>query len=317
MGPTGAGKTDIAIELTKYFPCDIISVDSAMIYRGMDIGTAKPSKKILAITPHQLIDICEPNETYSAAQFCHDAHQSIKNTIQNNRIPLLVGGTMLYFRALQQGLSQLPTADPATREKILNEAQLVGWNVLHDQLKKIDPIAGKRIHPNDPQRLQRALEIYELTGQTPSDLYNKKNHPIFPYPIINTVLAPSNREILRDRIATRFHQMLLQRFIEEASRLYQRGDLNLNMPSIRAVGYRQAWQYLNSELTYNEMVERSIIATRQLAKRQLTWLRTWPNCEWFDSLDEKGIDKIKEYISAKLSYISLLPKGEKVSRSDE
>ena len=297
IAPTAAGKTEIAVALIKHFPCDIISVDSAMIYRGMTIGTAKPSKEILAIAPHKLIDICEPNETYSAAQFCHDAYQAIEDIIQQQRIPLLVGGTMLYFRALQQGLSQLPTANPIIREKILNEAQLYGWDILHNRLKKIDPAAAKRIHPNDPQRLQRALEIIELTGQTPSDIYAKKNHINFPFPVINIVVSPSNRDVLHERIAVRFHQMLSQGFIDEVTHLRERGDLNLNMPAMRAVGYRQVWEYLEGKLTYDEMVDRGIIATRQLAKRQLTWLRAWPNCTWFDSLEQNVFDKISEHIS--------------------
>lgn len=306
MGPTAAGKTDIAIELTQYYPCDIISVDSAMIYRSMNIGTAKPSKEILAITPHRLIDICEPNEIYSAAQFCHNAYQEIEKIFLHKRTPLLVGGTMLYFRALQKGLSQLPTADPMIREKILNEAQLLGWNVLYDRLKKIDPNIATRIHPNDPQRLQRALEIYELTGQAPSDIYSKNNHSPFPYPIINIVLAPHNRNVLHERIATRFKQMLSQGFIEEVSHLRERGDLNLNLPSMRAVGYRQVWEYLDGKLTYDQMVERGIIATRQLAKRQLTWLRAWPDCVWFDSLDKDVLMKIRNHLD---SY--LITKGAK------
>ncbi len=309
MGPTAAGKTDIAVELTQYYPCDIISVDSAMIYRGMNIGSAKPSKEILDIAPHRLINICEPNEIYSAAQFCQHAYREIEDIIQHKRIPLLVGGTMLYFRALQKGLSHLPTADPIIRKKILTEAQLLGWDILHDRLKKIDPITAKKIHPNDPQRLQRALEIYELTGQAPSDIYAKNNHSAFPYPIISIVLAPSNRDVLHERIATRFHQMLSQGFIEEVSHLRESSDLNLNLPSMRAVGYRQVWEYLDDKLTYAEMVERGIIATRQLAKRQLTWLRAWPDCIWFDSLEANVIEKIKKHLD---NYF--LSKGEMASR---
>lgn len=300
MGPTAAGKTDIAVELTQCYPCDIISVDSAMIYRGMNIGSAKPSKEILDIAPHRLIDICEPNEIYSAAQFCQNAYKEIGEIIQQKRIPLLVGGTMLYFRALQKGLSELPTADPFIREKIISEAQLLGWDVLHDRLRKIDPITANKIHPNDPQRLQRALEIYELTGQAPSDHYSKNNHSAFPYPIINIVLAPSNRDVLHERIATRFQQMLSQGFIEEVSHLRERSDLNLNLPSMRAVGYRQVWEYLDGKMTYAEMVNRGIIATRQLAKRQLTWLRAWPECTWFDSLDTNVTEKIRKHLDSYL-----------------
>ncbi len=296
MGPTASGKTDVAIKLTQIFPIDIISVDSAMIYRGMDIGTAKPNNSILANAPHRLTDICDPHENYSAAQFCEDAYNEITSIFNTKRIPLLVGGTMMYFKALQQGLSPLPTADDAIRQKILAEAQQLGWVALHDKLKKIDPESAKRIHPNDPQRLQRALEIYEITQQKPSEIYAQQNKSIFPYKMINIILAPSDRDILRERIATRFHNMLQQGFIEEVVRLRARDDLNLNMPSMRAVGYRQVWEYLDGKLTYDEMVERGIIATRQLAKRQLTWLRNWPNAQWFDSLDEDVFEKIKDYI---------------------
>lgn len=300
MGPTASGKTDIAVKLTEIYPMDIISVDSAMIYRGMDIGTAKPHQDILTHAPHQLINICDPTENYSAAQFCKDAYIEIANIFNKNRIPLFVGGTMLYFKALQQGLSPLPSADNEIRQKILQEAEQIGWVALHDRLKEIDPDSAKRIHPNDPQRLQRALEIYEITHQKPSAIYADQNKSIFPYRMINIILAPSHREILRERIATRFHNMLQQGFIEEVMQLRARGDLNLNMPSMRAVGYKQVWEYLDGKFTYDEMIEKGIIATRQLAKRQLTWLRTWPDAQWFDSLDEEVFDKINHYIRCRI-----------------
>lgn len=296
MGPTAAGKTDIAVKLTDIYPMDIISVDSAMIYRGMDIGTAKPPQNILTHSPHRLINICDPNENYSAAQFCNDAYIEIANIFKLKRIPLLVGGTMMYFKALQQGLSPLPSADDNIRQKILQEAEQLGWIALHKKLKEIDPDSAKRIHPNDPQRLQRALEIYEITQQKPSVIYAEKNKSSFPYRMINIILAPDDREILRERIATRFHNMLQQGFIDEVLQLRARGDLNLNMPSMRSVGYRQVWEYLDGHFTYEEMIEKGIIATRQLAKRQLTWLRTWPDAQWFDSLDEEVFDKINKYI---------------------
>lgn len=296
MGPTASGKTDIAVKLTDIYPMDIISVDSAMIYRGMDIGTAKPPQDILTLAPHRLINICDPNENYSAAQFCNDAYIEIANIFKLKRIPLLVGGTMMYFKALQQGLSPLPSADDNIRQKILQEAEQLGWIALHEKLKEIDPDSAKRIHPNDPQRLQRALEIYEITQQKPSVIYAEKNKSSFPYRMINIILAPDDREILRERIATRFHNMLQRGFIDEVLQLRARGDLNLNMPSMRSVGYRQVWEYLDGQLTYEEMIEKGIIATRQLAKRQLTWLRTWPDAQWFDSLDEEVFDKINKYI---------------------
>lgn len=292
MGPTASGKTDIAIALSQIIPCSIISVDSALIYRDMNIGTAKPDAKILAQFPHRLINICDPSESYSAARFVKDAVHEIKNIHAEDKIPLLVGGTMLYFRALQQGLSPLPAANVEIRQKILTEAEQLGWPALHKKLQEIDPQSALRIHQNDPQRLQRALEIYEITGQAPSALYALENENNLNYRLLNIIVAPSDRTILHQRIAIRFQHMLEQGFIDEVAALRSRGDLNINMPSMRAVGYRQVWEYLEGQLNYAEMVERGIIATRQLAKRQLTWLRSWKNAEWFDSLDDVVVEKI-------------------------
>jgi len=283
MGPTAAGKTDLALHLCEHLPCELISVDSALVYREMDIGTAKPSPATLAQFPHRLIDICDPSEAYSAAQFCLDAHQAIAESHAQGQIPLLVGGTGLYFRSLQQGLSDLPTADPAVRAQLSAEAAQVGWAAMHQRLATIDPQAAQRIHPNDPQRIQRALEVYRISGRSMSAWYNAAQPSDFPYPVIKIILAPPQRTQLHARIAQRFHAMLAQGFVEEVRQLQQRGDLNLELPALRAVGYRQIWQYLVGELDEAHMIERGIVATRQLAKRQLTWLRNEAQADWFDS----------------------------------
>jgi tRNA dimethylallyltransferase len=301
MGPTASGKTQLAFELSDHLACDIISVDSAMVYRGMDIGTAKPSPSELALCPHRLIDIADPAHIYSAGQFCVDALQEIENTLAAGRIPLLVGGTMLYFRALQQGLSPLPKADPHVRQQLAAEAAALGWPALHYRLSKIDPVAAHRIQINDGQRIQRALEVYELTGMSLTDFCR---HTITttaqsPFPVLNIALIPGDRELLHQRIASRFAAMLRQGLITEVEALYQRNDLNSDLPALRAVGYRQVWHYLAGKLNAEEMKEESIIATRQLAKRQLTWLRSWPNISIFDSQDPKVADKVIKFI---LSY---------------
>ncbi len=283
MGPTAAGKTDLAIALSQQFACDIISVDSAMVYRGMDIGTAKPDAETLAKAPHQLIDICDPSEAYSAARFRQEALQAIEKSHAQQRIPLLVGGTGLYFRALQQGLSDLPSADPAIRQQLAEQLANEGLAALHQELAAVDPQAAQRIHPNDPQRIQRALEVYRLTGRTISDWYaNGQQHDGLSN-VIKLVVSPPQRHVLHDRIAQRFHLMLQQGLIEEVQHLYQRGDLHAELPALRAVGYRQVWQHLAGELSYQDLPEKAIIATRQLAKRQLTWLRAEAECQWFDS----------------------------------
>jgi tRNA dimethylallyltransferase len=286
MGPTASGKTALAVELVKHFPFEIVSVDSAMVYRGMDIGTAKPGAEILAIAPHRLLDIRDPSEAYSAGQFRTDALREIADIISHDRIPLLVGGTMLYFHVLQHGLAQLPQANQEIRQQISDEAEKYSWQVLHERLQKIDPVSAQRIHPNDPQRLQRALEIYELTGKTPTELHEENIASALPYRFINIAIAPDDRAELHKKIEQRFDQMLQQGFIDEVKKLLQRGDLHPDLPALRAVGYRQAWDYLAGNLTYDQMRERAIIATRQLAKRQLTWLRSWENLHWLASTEE-------------------------------
>lgn len=298
MGPTASGKTDLAVELVRRFPCDIISVDSAMVYRGMDIGTAKPGPDILAQAPHRLIDILDPAVAYSAAQFRADALREIEAIHAAGRIPLLVGGTMLYFRALQHGLSALPSADAEVREAIDAEARERGWGVLHQRLAQIDPAAAARIHPNDPQRIQRALEVHQLTGRPLSSFFTGQvtSMPALRGTLIKVVMAPGDRSLMRRRIETRFNQMLERGLIREVEALYQRGDLERELPSIRSVGYRQVWEYLSDELSYSAMVERATTATRQLAKRQLTWLRREESAQWFDSLQPMAFNSAIEYI---------------------
>lgn len=283
MGPTASGKTALAIELVGALPCDIISVDSALVYRGMNIGTAKPSAETLAIAPHRLIDIRDPVQCYSAAEFRDEALSLIKAIRGRGRIPLLVGGSMLYFRALAGGLAELPAADHRLRAFLEREAQRAGWPALHRRLTQVDPTTAARVHPNDAQRIQRALEVYDLTGKPLSCLTYKQNLEQFPYPLIKLVIAPAAREILYRRIELRFRQMLARGFVDEVSGLRERSDLDLSKPSMRAVGYRQVWHYLEGNYDYAIMVERGIIATRQFAKRQLTWLRREHDAEWLDT----------------------------------
>lgn len=296
MGPTASGKTQLAFELCDRLACDIISVDSAMVYRGMDIGTAKPSLSELAQYPHRLVDIADPADAYSAGQFCVDALQEIENTLAAGRIPLLVGGTMLYFRALQQGLSPLPKADPDVRQQLTAEATALGWPELHRRLSQIDPIAAQRIQANDGQRIQRALEVYALTGMSMTEFCRRTPSVPHLFPMFNIALVPSDRDLLHQRIASRFSAMLEQGLIAEVEALQRRGDLSPDLPALRAVGYRQVWRYLENQLNAQEMQEESIIATRQLAKRQLTWLRSWPNTRGFDSQDPKIADKVSHYV---------------------
>jgi tRNA dimethylallyltransferase len=308
MGPTAAGKTDLAIELTKVLPCELISVDSALIYRGMDIGTAKPSKALLEKHPHRLIDILDPSQSYSAADFRNDALQAMAEITARGNIPLLVGGTMLYFKALLEGLADMPAADAQVRAQLEAEAVSRGWQALHDELASIDPVSAARIHPNDPQRLVRALEVYRVSGMSmtahreqqsaqSAQAGGSERHQL-PYTVANLAIAPVDRQVLHDRIALRFRQMLDEGFIEEVVALRSRGDLHSNLPSIRAVGYRQVWDYLDGKLTREELQERGIIATRQLAKRQFTWLRSWENLHWLDSLACDNLPRTLKYLGS-------------------
>ncbi|QIQ20511.1 tRNA (adenosine(37)-N6)-dimethylallyltransferase MiaA [Zophobihabitans entericus] len=287
MGPTASGKTALAMALYDKYPIDIISVDSALIYRGMDIGTAKPTKEELLAYPHALVDICDPTQSYSAGNFCTDALKVIKESLAKGRVPLLVGGTMLYFKALLDGLSPLPSADPVIRQQIEQQAEAEGWQAIHARLKQVDPVSAERIHPNDPQRLSRALEVYLISGKSLTE-HTKIAGPEFPYRVSQFAIAPQERSTLHQRIEQRFHIMLEQGFEQEVKTLKARGDLHPDLPSIRCVGYRQMWEYLDGQSTYDEMVFKGICATRQLAKRQMTWLRGWNDVTWLDSLDFSG-----------------------------
>lgn len=300
MGPTASGKTDLAIQLRQKLPVEVISVDSALIYRGMDIGTAKPSKAELALAPHRLIDICDPAESYSAMNFRHDALREMQDITAQGKIPLLVGGTMLYYKALLEGLSPLPSADEKVRSEIEAKAALIGWGGLHQELSKIDPISAQRINPNDSQRINRALEVFYLTGKTLTELTAQKGESL-PYDILQFAIAPEQREVLHLRIEQRFHKMIELGFQQEVEKLYRRPDLNENLPSIRCVGYRQMWEYLRGDYDHDEMVFRGICATRQLAKRQITWLRGWTSpIQWLDSLQPaQALEKVLISVSTK------------------
>jgi tRNA dimethylallyltransferase len=304
MGPTASGKTALAVELTQRWPFEIVSVDSALVYRGMDIGTAKPDAETQRIAPHRLIDIIDPAEAYSAGRFRSDALREIATIHAAGHIPLLVGGTMLYFRALEQGLAELPTADPAVRAWLAAELAEQGSVVLHARLARIDPIAAARIHPHDVQRIQRALEVYALTGQSLTELCGSSHNETLPFRIAKLIVAPADRSVLHERIDQRFRAMLKQGFVTEVKQLRTRGDLDLDQPAMRAVGYRQVWEYLDGVLDYPAMIEGGMAATRQFAKRQLTWLRSETDAFWLDSVDPHLLDQLV----AKLNEMGFFPK---------
>ena len=288
MGPTASGKTGLAIALRECFPLDIISVDSALVYRGMDIGTAKPDRATLRRAPHALIDLRDPSASYSAAEFREDALAEMARITERGRVPLLVGGTMLYFRALSRGLAELPPASPELRQRIEAQAREQGWQALHERLAALDPEAARRIHPNDPQRIQRALEVIGLSGRRMSDLQRRQPPPQLPYRVLRIVVCPQPRSVLHQRIGARFRQMLEQGFLDEVRALRARGDLRRDLPSMRCVGYRQAWSHLEGEIGYEEMCRKAVAATRQLAKRQLTWLRQESGALWYDLNEESA-----------------------------
>lgn len=298
MGPTASGKTALALEIAKRLNVEIISVDSAMVYRGMDIGTSKPSVLERGSVPHHLIDICDPLESYSAARFVKDAVQCMQDITKRGAIPLLVGGTMLYFQALQRGLSELPPANPLIREAILKKAALMGWPFLHQRLSMIDPKSAARIHLNDAQRIQRALEVYEISKRPLSDFLGKRDSSIENYCLHAFALMPLDRKILHDVIAKRFDQMLADGLVGELEKLYKRGDLTPILPSMRSVGYRQVWEYLEGECTWDEMRLKAIIATRQLAKRQITWLRSWPHIKWLQNTHSASLETVIDCVSS-------------------
>ncbi|MGH8530893.1 MAG: tRNA (adenosine(37)-N6)-dimethylallyltransferase MiaA [Nevskiales bacterium] len=283
MGPTASGKTRLALELAERLPVDLISVDSAQVYRGMDIGTAKPAPVILQRYPHKLIDICEPTESYSAARFAADAGREIAAGHGRGRVPLLVGGTLLYFRALAEPLSALPSADPLLRARLSAEADRLGWAALHARLAAADPQTAQRLHPNDSQRIQRALEILELTGHGPSVWHQQERSAPPPWRILKLIVMPGAREVLRQRITGRLQMMLAQGFLDEVRGLRARGDLHLDLPALRAVGYRQLWLHLDGFYDWDEAQRRCLTATQQFAKRQLTWLRRETAAIWLDS----------------------------------
>lgn len=300
MGPTASGKTALALAIARELPVEIISVDSALVYRYMDIGTAKPSLAERQQVPHHLIDILEPTEVYSVGQFRDDALRLMGEITARNKIPLLVGGTMLYFNSLQRGLADLPAANAVIRQRLDQQAAEHGLAYLHQRLQKVDPESAARIRNTDPQRLQRALEVYELTGTSMSQLI-AQTQPDLPYQLINIVLAPFQRKVLHARIESRYQQMMANGFLDEVRHLQSRGDCHENLPAIRAVGYRQAWAHLHGEYDEASFIEKAIIATRQMAKRQITWLRAQQDAIWFDSGPSLPETSVMHYLQQKLS----------------
>jgi tRNA dimethylallyltransferase len=309
MGPTASGKTALAIALRQQLPVDVISVDSALVYRGLDIGSAKPSAEEQALAPHQLIDIRDPAEPYSAADFCEDALAAMKVSSDAGRIPLLVGGTMLYFKALLEGMAEMPKASPEIRAAIAQQAESQGWESVHAELAKVDPEMAAEIHPNHSQRLSRALEVYRASGRTMSELRAEQRRsgakPLTDqYRVTQIAIAPRNRAVLHRRIEQRFKLMLEQGLVAEVEALRARGDLHCDLPAIRAVGYRQVWDYLEGDYTKDQMLERGVIATRQLAKRQLTWLRGWPDLNWLYTETEAGKNlESQEILTQALNFL--------------
>ena len=291
MGPTASGKTDLALNLFDYMDVEIISVDSALIYREMDIGSAKPDRATLAKYPHALVDILDPTEVYSASDFAEDARQLIDQAHAQGKLPVLVGGTILYFKALAEGLAKLPEANAEIRAEIEAQAEQEGWPSVHARLAQLDPASGERLGPNDQQRIQRALEVFLMTGRSIDSHWQEQQALELPWSVIPIALMPEDRAQLHQRIELRFNQMLEQGFEAEVIRLRERGDLNLNLPSMRCVGYRQMWQYLDGELDWQEMHHKGLVATRQLAKRQMTWLRSWQGAEVIDPLVENLFKK--------------------------
>lgn len=301
MGPTASGKTDLALALARRYPAEVISVDSAQVYRGMDIGTAKPGADERAEVPHHLIDILDPAEAYSAARFREDALALIGAIRGRGRLPLLVGGTMLYFRALRYGLAPLPAADRAVRERIEAQAARDGWPALHERLAARDPTTAARLHPNDQQRIERALEVHELTGRPLSELVAEAEGEAPPGPELRIALAPQRRAVLHERIEQRFRVMLDAGFIEEVRALRARGDLDLDCPSMRAVGYRQVWRYLDGEIDQDGLLDHGVIATRQFAKRQMTWLRREAGAGWYDPTEPAMTQRVIQAVERVLA----------------
>ncbi|WP_218314814.1 tRNA (adenosine(37)-N6)-dimethylallyltransferase MiaA [Halomonas sp. 18071143] len=296
MGPTAAGKTDAAIALHETLGHELISVDSAMVYRGMDVGSAKPSAAELARAPHRLIDLRDPADPYSAADFREDALREMRQISAAGKVPLLVGGTMLYFKRLVEGVANLPAADPLIRERLAAMQAEQGLAALHRELASVDPVSAARIHPNDPQRLMRALEVFHASGRPMSELWAEQETETFPWRVLSIALSPLDRSILHQRIAQRFGAMLDEGLIDEVAALKKRKDIHAGLPSMKSVGYRQVWEYLDGEYDRDELVSRGVIATRQLAKRQLTWLRSWPALRWIDTQQPDALDKLLKFV---------------------
>ena len=303
MGPTASGKTAVAMRLARELPCEIISVDSAQVYKGMDIGTAKPGRAILSEAPHHLIDVIEPHERYSAARFRDDALALMREITERDRIPLLVGGTLLYFQALTEGLNELPEADPMIRLMIDTMAGEQGWPAVHARLARVDPETAARLEPGDAQRIQRALEVYYITNKPFSELLKKPKYVYFPYTPLKISLVPGDREVLHARIARRFEEMLAAGLVDELKKLREEYGLEAGMPSMRCVGYRQAWEHLEGRTDSAALLEQGIAATRQLAKRQLTWLRAMEGVTEFDCLADDVADRVLEYLRRELEAL--------------
>ncbi len=303
MGPTASGKTAVAMRLARELPCEIISVDSAQVYKGMDIGTAKPGRALLSEAPHHLIDVIEPHERYSAARFRDDALALMREITERDRIPLLVGGTMLYFQALTEGLNELPEADPMIRLMIDTMAGEQGWPAVHARLARVDPETAARLEPGDAQRIQRALEVYYITNKPLSELLKKPKYVYFPYTPLKISLVPADREVLHARIARRFEEMLAAGLVDELKKLREEYGLEAGMPSMRCVGYRQAWEHLEGRTDSAALLEQGIAATRQLAKRQLTWLRAMEGVTEFDCLADDVGDRVLEYLRRELEAL--------------
>ncbi|ATH79230.1 tRNA (adenosine(37)-N6)-dimethylallyltransferase MiaA [Halomonas sp. NyZ770] len=296
MGPTAAGKTDAAIALHETLGHELISVDSAMVYRGMDVGSAKPSAAELARAPHRLIDLRDPADPYSAADFREDALREMRQISAAGKVPLLVGGTMLYFKRLVEGVANLPAADPLIRERLAAMQAEQGLAALHRELASVDPVSAARIHPNDPQRLMRALEVFHASGRPMSELWAEQEAETFPWRVLSIALSPLDRSVLHRRIAQRFDAMLDEGLIDEVAALKKRKDIHAGLPSMKSVGYRQVWEYLDGEYDRDELVSRGVIATRQLAKRQLTWLRSWSALRWIDTQQPDTLDKLLKFV---------------------
>lgn len=314
MGPTCSGKTALAVELVQRLPLEIINVDSALVYDGLEIGAARPEPDVLARAPHRLLGFRDIAEPYSAAEFCQDARREIAEIHAAGKVPLLVGGTMLYFKALVEGLANLPEADPVVRAELEAEAARDGWSAMHAKLAQVDPITAARLRPSDRQRVQRALEVYRISGE-PLSSHHARQHAVslldselghtsaFPYTPFYLAIAPATRALLHQRIAQRFRQMLDHGLIAEVQTLRQRGDLHADLPALKSVGYRQVWDYLEGRYDLEALTERGIIATRQLAKRQFTWLRGWPALHWLDSDDPKVAEQAMSLLAPLLESV--------------